>query len=45
MKLLIITIISYIIAMILVLNDHGWWAVAFFVAGTLVMPIPTGGKK
>ena len=30
-----ITLLSYIIAMILVLNGHGWWAVAFFTIGTL----------
>ncbi len=29
------TLISYIITMVLVLNGHGWWAVAFFIIGTL----------
>lgn len=35
------TLISYIITMVLVLNGHGWWAVAFFTIGTLAA-IPGG---
>lgn len=33
-----ITLISYIVSMVLILNGHGWWAVAFFVVGTLALP-------
>lgn len=32
-----ITLISYLIAMILILNGHGWWATAFFIVGTLAL--------
>ena len=27
--------ICFIIAMVLILNGHGWWAVAFFILGLL----------
>lgn len=38
-----ITLISYIITVILILNNHGWWAIAFFLIGTLAIPV--GGEE